>query len=186
MLIERQITAEEAQLWLAGLEKVCLICSGQGGLGGLQWDGSLDVNKCLTCNGTGKVPVLDLREPCPCLSLPENPPDGINHAYDRDICKQCYLRYSRTATFHVGCFTCSGRNWVPKQGEAALHQAMNKTGWDLTVDLFVSGARRVWFRRIDYVLSYLRDGRIIGGEDSNDFIAAYKAMMRAGYCGPAD
>ena len=49
------MTPIEAQLWLANLEKDCQYCWNE--YGGHRSD-------CTKCNGTGKAPVLDLREPC--------------------------------------------------------------------------------------------------------------------------
>ena len=146
MTIEKQITAEEALLWLAGLEKKC------------DWLGSGD-GLCPNCGGSGKVPVLDLREPCP--------------------------RMERTyATTHISaglawCHLCGGRNWVPKQGVEALYQAMHDAGWTI---------KMIWYSPDPFpsVGFYKEDPKLPGaynwrGQDATTHIAAYKAMKQAGY-----
>ena len=125
------MTPDEALLWLAGLE---------------------------TCNSTGKVPVLDLREPCKM------------HTFQQNI--------STRQT--VGpCRTCQGRNWVPKQGEAALHHAMHKDGWQMNViwkpaypPHLPRAYRRVVFARPNHTAS----AYYVEGDDSNAWLAAVKAM----------
>ena len=98
---EPQVTAEEALLYLAGLETDCLGCN--HGIGGTKWNG--EPTFCRQCNGSGKVPVLDLREPCLRKGYHTHP-DPFSSPGD-------YIE--------VGC-----PGWVPKQGEEALRQAMHK------------------------------------------------------------
>lgn len=183
MTTEKQVTAEEALLWLAGLEKKCpcetehvdMRCSACQ----KRWlmSGSGHSQYCRNdCNGSGKVPVLDLREPCPCLSLAESSPDGINHAYDQGICKPWFLRQGRTPNFHSDCFTCSERGWVPKEGEEALRQALHKAGWEVRFRWDCSGKYQHWL-----FFKSIGDGSLFEGRDSAIHIAAHKAMRQEGY-----
>ena len=131
----------EAMLWLAGLEKSCTECTAKDGI----------PCNCLACHGTGKVAVLDLREPCPVTSGPN------------------YIHY-----LGVSCDYCQGRNWVPKQGEAALHQAMHKADFSqMHVHVVGQGPRHYYW---PYERSYKSSDC-----HANDYLAAVKAMRAAGY-----
>ena len=116
-------------------------------------DGVGGLFPCPTCGGTGKVAVLSyLREPCP---------NNINRGTAR--------------ADHMLCPACQGHTWVPKQGRDALHEAMHKDGWSIVVNWPIGKERDVLFCR-GVGMALLR------GEDSDDWIAAVKAMQAAG-CG---
>jgi len=109
------------------------------------------------------VPVLDLRETCPdCLGMP----------------LPCYIQGRHE---HV-CNRCQGRTWLPKQGWDALHTAMNKVGWRSEIYAHASapddGKRLVVFYRPTDSDSYY--GPSVG-RDSDDWLAAVKAMKAAGF-----
>ena len=157
------MTPKKALLYLAGLEESCANCGGKGILGGEpDFVGEKTVvhthYACQICKGTGKRPVLDLREPCPeCLGL-----GAISDGHKGQLF----------------CNKCQGRNWVPKQGEMALHQAMHKDGWHLqlywdTEENRPNLGRNVHFTRLTF------SGGLIVGHDANDWLAAAKAMKAA-------
>ena len=136
-------TPEEALLWLAGLEQSCSHPK----------------------LSTWKVPVLDLRAPCPCWEYIHDEGDVR--------CANCAARIwhskSRDDLHGPDCSICAGRNWVPKQGEQALYQTMHNAGWSLEIHWFSSEP-----------LPSI--GFYSGAEhDSNPYIAAQKAMQAAGY-----
>jgi len=138
------MTPTQARLWLASLEKDCPLI-----------EGAVSFPFCeshCVCKGTGKVPVLDLREPCSYNRRHESGP--------------YYTELSPS------CPKCHGREWLPKQGRDALHDAMHKDGWDY--DVYQREFRNVAF--------YKLDGRkCILGKDTDDWLAAVKAMKAAGY-----
>ena len=155
----------EARLWLASLEKDCpgvyntqiskrlapcmTLNPGWWKTEGPPWTHDVD-----PCHGTGKVPVLDLREPCPQINRLDK--YGYPHLTGLDI----------------SC--CQGRGWLPKQGRDALFMAMDKDGWDCaTESLGYGGAREIRFSR--FVAGCGR----IHGEDSDPWLAAVKAMKAA-------
>ena len=153
MTTEKQVTAEEALLWLAELEQPCVQCAGAG-----IFRASYTHAICPNCGGSGKVPVLDLRELCTnCQGK-----GAISDGHKRQLV----------------CPRCLGRNWVPKQGEQALYQAVHDARWDM-------GS----FWLADYPQPSIRfyrhrpvDGLAIGeGSDASAPVAAYKAMRAAGY-----
>ena len=136
-------------LWLASLEKNCPGCVG------CRRDHDGDPRgtcACATCHGTGKVPVLDLLEPCPLVA------DSMVH---EEWC------------------LCRGRGGLPKQGRDALHEAMVKDGWGYYIHKIADGPRFIRFYKAaaDYHHSQIMDS----GIDSDDWLAAVKAMMAVGY-----
>jgi len=138
------MTPAEALLWLASLEKNCAGCVG------CRRDHDEDprgICACIICHGTGKVPVLDLREPCR---------HSTTQGYFEKICR---------AT------GCSG--WLPKQGRDALHDAMEKDEWNYDVSQRY-GERTVHFFQVI-------EGQWAAGLDSDDHLAAVKAIEAAGY-----
>ena len=164
----------EALLWLAGLEKSCTECTAKDGI----------PCNCLACHGTGKVGVLDLREPCP----------GVRRLDTGERLPCMILRpdvWNRLGGPCEGDIDpCGSTGWVPKQGEAALHQAMHKDGWNLEVlwvatdyreytgdytepFIMMAGERHVTFWR--------EDGRYPSGKGADDWLAALQAMQAAGY-----
>ena len=105
----------------------------------------------------------DLREPC--LSC---------HA--TGIVETSHPLLSKDDRFLVQCGGCQGRNWLPKQGRDALHDAMEKAGWDLHLhQLADDDIRNVRFVR----KSQARE--LLEGIDSDDHLAAAKAMKAAGH-----
>ena len=134
------MTPEEALLWLAGLETPCPETVGYD----VGHHHVANPQDCPICHGTRKVPVLDLREPCP----------NYGHLFP---------------TSPLNCSLCGGRNWVPKQGEMALHQAMHKAGWSVLVTWPIDGPREVLFAKGTGI-------NFIRGENANDWLAAVKAM----------
>ena len=153
------ITQAEALLWLAGLERNCRDCQLPDSFGVKP-----ELDKwCTPCHGTGKVPVLDLREPCPCIDNPGDgrPGDGYN-------CFRCF-RYGRHEVTECTECNCKGRNWLPKQGRDALHEGMNKAGW--WYDIYQHGSKRT--------IAFYLPGQGTHprfGEDADDWLAAVKAM----------
>jgi len=164
----KTITPAEALIWLASLEKECPCheCHGNPVI-----DTYLCQGRQLCCAGTSKVPVLDLREPCPCYSL-------------KNDCWQCdkERRHSDTFEDHAlrlihsqSCINCQGRNWLPKQGRDALFAAMHKAGWKY--EIFQGEHLRLvtFFKGVNVLQAIVR------GQHSDDGQAAVKAMKAAGY-----
>ena len=149
------ITPGQAQLWLAGLEKPCSDCQLP-----VSFHAKPELDPwCQPCGGTGKVPVLDLRKPCPLLD--KNPGE---YSISRQTVHE--LR-------GINC-KCQGRGWVPKQGEAALHHAMHKDRWGYTIWQPPNDSR---------ITANVPRGRGVAfwkgsvyEYDANDFLAAAKAM----------
>ena len=162
--METILTQEAALAWLAGLERITC--------------GYPDAPRCWCPEGDcpchslsfaevhGKVFVLDLREPCSCAIWRP----GL--AYPCDVCR-------RLGTFYHGqdCTNCQGRNWIPKQGRDALHQAMRQDGW--YYNIFQTNTRRVIFWRWGEARPPVLTE--ISGSDSDDHMAAYKALLAVGY-----
>lgn len=141
-----EITPTEALEWLAGLEHP---------------DGR---------------PVLDLREPCPCINLVEaaTRADGINHHYDSGGCRTCYVRNLHTSS----CTSCHGTNWVPKQGRQAVQDAMLKAGWEMVLKASPDGLRNI---RFSPNYSKATPQLLTRPWRDDDHIAAMRAMKAAGY-----
>ena len=78
---------------------------------------------------------------------------------------------------------CKG--WVPKHWWAALHEAMHKAGWGITLTWFASGYRHVNFYKEGPRDKYLHS-HVIRGADADDWLAAAKAYQQAGYGGLGD
>ena len=156
------MTSAEALLWLAGLEKDCPNCNPFP-------DVTIPpIPHCKKCYGTGKVPVLDLREPCPCppyckASMWDYPDDQ-----DWRRCSAC----DNTKGHGVWCLNCQGRNWVPLQGQDALYAAMEKDGWDYIIRS-VQRTRSVHFFKVVA-------GDWVQGKDSDDGLAAVEAIQQEG------
>lgn len=154
------VTPQEALLWLAGLERECL----EHVVRASSTDGPVD--DCLKdcrgkCSGTGRVPVLDLREPHPdCISL------NVGLTTDNKFCDVLFK--------HI-YGDCKGTGWSPKQSETALHQAMNRAGYGLSL-LWVGASRSV-------VFFWPQKGQQFSSADGedDDWLAAAKAMKMAGY-----
>ena len=168
---------EEALLWLAGLERTTC--------------GYPDTPRCWCVEGDcpchsldfnevhGKVPVLDLREPCPCLNKDKHIID-LGHWRSLGGCDNCWSRWFSKVGFHDSCTSCGGINWLPKQGREALHAAMLKDGWRFDITEFplayddeaYAGQR---------IVSFIKGEGDWFGEYGDDYIAAMKAMQAAGY-----
>lgn len=171
-------TPKEALLWLAGLETVCRGCinalfspdNAKLAVAELRRNQASCV-----CGGTGKVPVLpNLREYHPdCLTLNERIEESTRFC---DILfKQVYG-------------DCKGIGWLPKQGRDTLHEVMTKNGWDYEITQRVKSGflsegrtRLVSFTKPDE--NWTQNRILHRGTDSDDHIAAYKAMQAAGYGG---
>ena len=157
----RTMTRAEALLWMAGLEEPCHCnaCTGSRG------------NR---CNGTGKAPVLpELSEPCPCIRIPGDgrPEDGYN-------CRSCF-RFNMHKPDECNC---QGRGWVPKEGETALHAAMQADGWYYSIQQWPDGERVVFFSKWDGhrpLTRYVKNR--FEGRDADDWIAAQEALRAAGH-----
>lgn len=172
--MDEPMTQAEALDWLAALEKDCYICGGRGKvLCGDGWSG------CNNCNGKGKAPVLDLREPCQ---------DGECQRTGGVVQWTGAPYHAEGMTAYAPHEDCGGRSWQPKQGETALHQVMHNDGWSMEIiwvveaqeerisdgtSAMAAGERCVTFwRNTPYYFI---------GEDANDWLAALKAMQAAGY-----
>lgn len=187
------MTPAEAQRWLVGLEKPCPVCQGTRVVGAdFVGDRQGYTHSCCqSCNGSGKAPVLpDLRGPCPCppycVAYKDSPDD-----MDWQRCSACSQQRSKAKNL-MGehgdwCDNCQGCNWVPKQDDATLHQAMRKDGWSSLVLERPGYFRKVRFGRVPnngfrsfctYKVQFLK---YPVGEDANDWIAAVKAQKAAGY-----
>ena len=150
------MTPAEALLRLSGLEKPCtcwrVIDRNEGRTGTIRR--AADPN-CVFCAGTGKVPVLPgLREPCSACN---------------GVTKPCYVDGLHE---HV-CDKCKGRPWLPKQGRDALYEAMEKAEWDYLVSQR-GGVRCVRFFKVV-------NNNWAQGEDADDWRAAVRALLAAGY-----
>lgn len=148
----KTMTQAEALDWLAGLEQPCPDCHFQG-------ERVQEYQLCTRCGGneSGLVPVLDLREPCNCWC----------HTAPLACCSDLTDK----------CWRCQGRLWIPKQGRDALHQAMHKDGWNRESRWIVGEEPLTCFtqHRPDDKWRYA------WGEDTDDHIAAVKALQKAGY-----
>ena len=139
----------EALLWLAGLTKTCE-CGGEG---------------CEGCSGQGVRYVLDLRLPCPCATKLID--------FRCQFCLEAVRHAARIegaldSSIHSSdCTPCQGRNWLPKQGRDALHEAMHKDGWSSTITETPQSGRHVIFYKGLWV-----------GSDVDDWLAAVKAMKQ--------
>lgn len=149
------MTPEAALLWLAGLEKPCscwhIIDQNEGRTGTIR---KAPDTACLLCSGSGNAPVLDLRKPC----------------------------HTKTPCEH-GCQTgplhpafCLGRGWLPRRGRDALHKAMRQDGWRVDTMHFPKEESAYSNQRI---VRFIK--KDLWGEYGDDWIAAYKAMLAAGY-----
>ena len=149
----------DALIYLAGLEQSC----SHPKL--LAWDVPGSERHCPDCNGSGKAPVLNLRAPCPCWEY--------IHDEGEDVCANCSERIWHSKSLddlHApDCYICAGRNWVPKQDEQALYQAMHDAGWSLEIHWFSS-------EPLPSIGFYS-----CAGHGSNPYIAAQKAMQSVGY-----
>jgi len=154
------MTPAEALLWLAGLEKDCDTCKGTKRrhylTGWRERDTQPQMYDCDICHGTGKVPVLDLREPC-----------LVKHLITSEWRTDWSDKRSATCA-EVGC-----RGWLPKQGRDALYAAMEKDGWDYFISQKQTGRSVLFIKPIG--------GDWAQGEDTDDWRAAVKAMQAAGY-----
>ena len=168
MLNTETMTRAEALLWLAGLEKECPCheCHGNPVV-----DTYFCQGRQLCCAGTGKVPVLDLRERC----------------YGEYLCSDPRCDYSNCEhNCDLGIHTakcCQGLGWFPKQGRDALYDAMHKDGWDWEASQ-QTGDTAAWTRfekHPDTMMVPDRDILLAYGEDSDPWLAAAKAMKAAGY-----
>lgn len=147
------MNTEAALLWLASQERQCPNCTGC--LRGYELNAR---GACSLCAGTGMVPLLGLRTLCPwcqgngeqCLNLPQTPSDPH----------------------------CAGRGWIPKQGRDALHNAMQEMGWEYCVfsRTKLDAERTVRF----YGYNRIKHCLELAGKDSDDWLAAVKALKAAG------
>ena len=151
MPTEKLVTAEQALLWLAGLERECPQCCGSGRFMSAAESSVHDF--CDQCKGDGKVPVLDLREPCPDCFSSKKMADKYRPGWD--------------------CLACAGCEWVPKRGEEALRQAMHNDRWRMEAVWEIEQPYKVTFSKC-----MNRSNNF--GVDSNPPVAAYKAMVAAG------
>lgn len=144
------ITPAQALQWLAGLKKPCPRCGGHGltfnHFHGIPFD-------CEVCDGSGQVPVLDLRKPCP----------RIRGKYSWPTIPDIHEMSG------INCI-CGGTGSVPKQGETALHAAMHKDGWGVFTEWPPGGG---------YNCIFAKEGQLF--EDADASVAAVKAMKAAGY-----
>jgi len=153
----------EALLWLCSLEKPCPCPECHGNPVVDTWGCQ---GKRLCCHGTGKVPVLpELREPCPCPNYPAQ------------TCEPCWQYGTHPHAFGQAtyCRNCQGRNWRPRQGRDALHDAMHKDGWDYLISQVAAG------RGVSFYKQIFINAPLSLGEDAADDLAAVKAMKAAGY-----
>jgi len=160
------MTPAEALLRLAALGNDCPGCESCPGFMGYAGQLAAEVRAKTPrnlCGGTGKVPVLDLREPCPCS------------IYTAQTCEPCWQYGAIGHGAH--CLNCQGRDWLPKQGRDALYAAMAKDGWkrETAHDPF---ANRGWCRF--WKFSGIGLTTMLTGEDADDWQAAVKAMRAAG------
>ena len=160
------VTPQEALHWLEGLKKPCPNCYPVPGVE------TYPIPHCKDCGGTGKVPVLDLREPCPGSTT------IISGSYRYPCLINGFAWWkSNGPPFEGLTDPCEGRGWIPKQGREALHEAMLKDGWYYTI--YQENIRTVVFWRwVETRPPVLTEE---GGSDSDDYISAYKAMKAAGY-----
>ena len=174
--METILTQEAALLWLAGLERITC--------------GYPDAPRCWCPEGDcpchslsfaevhGKVFVLDLREPCSCAIWRP----GL--AYPCDVCR-------RLGTFYHGqdCTNCQGRNWIPKQGRDALHEAMHKAGWEVSFIWPSDSPAEYRYNKVRPGMEHHYWGgsseeeqRVYYiGLDADPYLAAMEAMRAAGY-----
>ena len=172
--METILTQEAALLWLAGLERVCDQC---GGIGYIDMEDGPHKGRHKCC-GTGKVFMLDLQEPCPCVMWQP----GM-----ADPCKTC----QQTGTNHHGqdCTVCQGRNWIPKQGRDALHEAMHKAGWEVSFIWPSDSPAEYRYNKVRPGMEHHywsgsseEEQRVYYiGLDADPYLAAMEAMRAAGY-----
>ena len=155
------VTRQEALEWLAALERPCTDCTAKDGV----------PCNCLACHGTGRLPVLDLREPCPCLTASEKIIDQ-GHFKAVGGCENCWSRWFSRVEYHKSCQSCGGTTWIPKQGPTEVQDAMVQDGWVINLTR-MDGYKRVRFHH--------RAWRFVGTSENDEAIAAYKAMKEAGY-----
>jgi len=159
----------EALLRLAGLEKEqrCPDAHRSSITNSGKW--IEDAQFCKTCNGSNliKVPVLDLRESCP----------GVTTRFGG--WKPCSLRYQDGSQPLLDGETdaCQGRGWLPKQGRDALFAAMEKAGWNYTIEQ-IQGRYTVGFFQYRHIPN--KPGNL-RGTDANPWLAAAKALQAARY-----
>ena len=153
------ITHQEALEWLAALEDECHKCLGET---------IYYTTPCDLCHGIGKMAVLDLREPCPCLAFIETDEDDWTQWPHCAFKGPCF----RKAKHGTDCENCHGPGWRPKQGPTAVQDAMVKAGWEARM------VRRGDWKRIRF---WQQGPPWASGDDADDAIAAMKAMKAAGY-----
>ena len=170
------MTQADALIWLAGLEKDCPCQDPE-----VKARNAQRTYVCGLCHNTGKVPILDLREPCPC---PPYCVAYISSSDDQDWrrCDACSGSHGTSGVMGVHgpwCENCQGRNWFPKQGRDPLFGAMEKDGWGYTIR-----QTRMW-REVFFSKEGPNDSYghpcMLHGKDANDWQAAVKALRAAGY-----
>ena len=159
------LTRAEARLLLASLKKDCPCQEPEV----KAWnDQQTDV--CGLCHNTGKVPVLDLREPCNqihnIIVASVSTHSGANSYF--------YPGEIRSAS----CKEAGCQGWLPKWGRDALHLAMEKDGWNYEI---IQLAKPGYWNNLETRrVTFWRQGGTANGQDADDDLAAVKAMQAEG------
>ena len=143
----------EAQLWLAGLEKPCPNCHGYGAMSSQELVGIPGADPMYGCDMCNSIGKVPV--------LPDLRVPCINYRGPVDTwCRD-----------NPDCSGgCQGHGWTPSTDERVLYQDMYKAGWNIFIEWMQGKAPQVLLRRETIIAT-----------DSNNWLAAAKAMKKAGY-----